>query len=63
MPMYKYKCKACNHELELIQSIKEGDEYQATVKECPKCGAPEWHRLISLGSFQLQGGGWYRDGY
>ena len=43
--------------------MKEGDEYQATVKECPKCTAPEWHRLISLGSFKLQGGGWFRDGY
>ena len=63
MPIYRYKCKACDHELELIQSMKEGEEYQATVKECPKCTASEWHRLISLGSFQLKGGNWFKDGY
>jgi len=63
MPIYRYKCKFCKHEVELIQSMEEGERYQAQVKECPQCAAPEWHRLISLGSFKLQGGGWFRDGY
>lgn len=63
MPIYRYKCEVCDHELELIQSMKEGEEYQATVKECPKCTAPKWRRLISNTSFKLQGGGWFRDDY
>lgn len=63
MPIYRYKCGSCKHEEELIQSISEGDGYLDSKPRCPKCDAPKWHRLISLGSFQLQGKRWYRDGY
>lgn len=63
MPIYRYRCDTCSHEAELVQSIKEGDEYLESRPKCPKCDAQTWTRLISLGSFQLQGKGWYRDGY
>lgn len=63
MPIYRYRCDSCKHEVELIQSMQEGDDYLTTKPKCPKCNAPEWHRLISLGSFRLQGGGWFKDGY
>lgn len=63
MPIYRYKCENCNHELELIQSISEGDEYLAAEPSCPKCEDGKLGRIISLGSFQLNGRGWYRDGY
>lgn len=63
MPIYRYKCDQCKYEEELIQSMQEGEQYLRDEPKCPKCDASEWHRLISLGSFRLQGGGWFRDGY
>ncbi|MBI1920735.1 MAG: zinc ribbon domain-containing protein [Geobacter sp.] len=57
MPMYEYRCTACNHEFELRQKFSD-----PPAKECPKCaGAVE--KLISSASFALKGGGWYDQGY
>ena len=58
VPTYEYRCQSCNHEMEAFQSIKD-----APLKECPACKAPSLERLISATSFQLKGGGWYKDGY
>ena len=33
------------------------------VKVCPKCKARKVEKLISHTSFQLKGGGWYKDLY
>ncbi|HEY2748284.1 MAG TPA: zinc ribbon domain-containing protein [Polyangia bacterium] len=58
MPTYEYRCQACSHELEAFQSIKD-----APLTHCPACSAPRLERLISSTSFQLKGGGWYKDLY
>jgi putative FmdB family regulatory protein len=58
MPTYEYRCQACSHEMEAFQSIKD-----APLKECPACHAEKLERLISATSFQLKGGGWYKDLY
>jgi putative FmdB family regulatory protein len=56
---YEYLCKACNHQWEAEQSIKE-----APLKICPSCGAEQAQRQISRsGGFILKGGGWYSDLY
>jgi putative FmdB family regulatory protein len=56
---YEYLCKACNHQWEADQSIKE-----APLKICPRCGAEQAQRQISRsGGFILKGGGWYSDLY
>jgi putative FmdB family regulatory protein len=56
---YEYLCKACNHQWEADQSIKE-----APLKICPHCGAEQAQRQISRsGGFILKGGGWYSDLY
>jgi len=57
MPIYEYQCEKCNKVHEFWQKISD-----APVLECPDCcGA--LHKLVSLSSFQLKGGGWYVDGY
>lgn len=57
MPIYEYRCTACNHEFELRQKFSD-----PPAGECPKCaGAVE--KLISSTSFTLKGGGWYDQGY
>jgi putative FmdB family regulatory protein len=44
--------------MEAFQSIKD-----AALVECPACHQPKLERLISATSFQLKGGGWYKDLY
>ena len=31
--------------------------------DCPECEKETMKRKIGLSSFQLKGGGWYKDGY
>jgi putative FmdB family regulatory protein len=54
MPTYEYQCKNCKHELEAFQRMTED-----ALTRCPKCGKDSLSRLISGGSFQLKGTGWY----
>lgn len=56
MPRYEYRCIA-GHEFELEQSIHDPPR-----KRCSICGK-KCKRLVSLSSFHLKGGGWYKDGY
>jgi putative FmdB family regulatory protein len=58
MPTYEYGCEACGNTWEVVQRITEN-----ALKDCPACGKAEARRLISGGSFQLKGSGWYADGY
>ena len=58
MPIYEYQCKACSHELEVIQKINE-----EPLKFCPECGKPELSKLISAAGFRLKGGGWYETDF
>jgi putative FmdB family regulatory protein len=44
--------------MEAFQSIKD-----AALVDCPVCREPRLERLISATSFQLKGGGWYKDLY
>ena len=58
MPIYEYKCDVCD------EITEEFDKITSTTKiiECPLCEQPAT-RIMSLGSFHLKGGGWYKDGY
>jgi putative FmdB family regulatory protein len=59
MPIYEYLCPDCQKEFEVEQKMKD-----LPVKICPECGKENVKRQISGGtSFQLLGGGWYREGY
>lgn len=56
---YEYCCLNCDHTWE--HEAKITDE---PLKVCPKCGQETAKRLVSGGQgFQLQGNGWFKDGY
>jgi putative FmdB family regulatory protein len=57
VPLYEYRCKACGHQFEKIQSFSAPEE-----KECPVCKG-EVERLISAPAIQFKGAGWYVNDY
>ncbi|MDD9816648.1 MAG: zinc ribbon domain-containing protein [Gammaproteobacteria bacterium] len=54
MPIYEYRCDACDHFLEALQKMSD-----APLVQCPECGRPGLRKLISASSFRLKGTGWY----
>ena len=57
MPVYEYKCSACERVFEVQQKISD-----APLTICSECGG-EVKKLVSASAFHLKGGGWYADGY
>ncbi len=54
MPTYDYKCKKCEHEFELFQSMTD-----EPIKKCPECNG-EVERLIGTGGGLIfKGSGFY----
>lgn len=58
MPRYEYRCTRCGQVREVTQRITE-DPIAGMVCGC----GGRMSRIISNSSFQLKGGGWYKDGY
>lgn len=59
MPLFEYRCDACHHLEEVLQ--KHGEP---PPEACPACQAVGvMQKAISLTSFHLKGGGWYKDLY
>jgi putative FmdB family regulatory protein len=60
MPIYEYKCQSedCAEVQEKLRKIAEADD----PLPCERCGS-QTKRMVSQASFQLKGGGWYKDGY
>ena len=58
MPIYEYRCESCEHRLEKLQKISEGD-----LVDCPECERPALKRLVSAAAFRLKGGGWYETDF
>lgn len=58
MPIYEYKCTACEHEFEAIQ--KFSDE---PLLVCPGCNEEALKKKISAAAFRLKGGGWYETDF
>lgn len=57
MPIYEYACQKCAKTVEVFQKVN-----QRGPKACEKCGG-KVARVLSHTSFQLKGGGWYKDLY
>jgi putative FmdB family regulatory protein len=58
MPLYSYHCVKCDEVYENIRTIEQRD-----IKlVCPICN-DHCYRIMDISSFQLKGGGWYKDGY
>ncbi len=59
MPTYDYVCDACEHELELFQSITA-----APKRKCPACGRMKLRRRIGPGAaIVFKGSGFYKTDY
>ena len=59
MPTYEYLCGACDHRLELFQSMTERPK-----KKCPACGKLQLQRQIGTGGGILfKGSGFYQTDY
>jgi putative FmdB family regulatory protein len=58
MPLYEYLCDACGHRFEKIQKFSD-----PLIEQCPKCGKPQVHKLVSSPAIQFKGTGWYITDY
>ena len=58
MPIYEYRCEACQHELEALQKLSD-----EPLQICPKCNAPTLRKQVSAAGFRLKGGGWYETDF
>ena len=58
MPIYEYRCESCEHRLEKLQKMSEGD-----LLDCPECKRPALKRLVSAAAFRFKGGGWYETDF
>jgi len=58
MPIYEYRCQACQHELEKLQKMTDDP-----LIDCPACGRPALTKLVSAAGFRLKGGGWYETDF
>ncbi len=58
MPIYEYRCEACEHQLEALQKLSD-----EPLRECPSCKKQELKKLISAAGFRLKGGGWYETDF
>src|ERR1700686_483014 len=57
MPIYEFVCEACGRLVERLQKLTD-----PPPDACPECGG-KMAKIMSRNSFQLKGGGWYRDLY
>jgi putative FmdB family regulatory protein len=58
VPIYEYRCESCDHKLEKLQKMSEGD-----LVYCPECERPALKRLVSAAAFRLKGSGWYETDF
>lgn len=60
MPIYSWKCGDCEEITEVDRRMKDYDN----PVTCESCGSEKTTRQISTGTtFNLEGGGWFKDGY
>ena len=57
MPIYEFVCEACGRIVERLQKVSD-----PPPDACPECGG-KMAKIMSRNSFQLKGGGWYKDLY
>ncbi len=57
MPIYEFVCESCGRLVERLQKLSD-----PPPDACPECGG-KMAKIMSRNSFQLKGGGWYKDLY
>ena len=59
MPLFEYRCSECEELVEVLEGAND-----EPLEDCRKCGSTSsMEKIVSLSSFALKGGGWYKDGY
>ena len=58
MPLYEYRCDACEHQFEVIQRFSDDP-----ISVCPACGSGPVVKLLSSPAIQFKGSGWYITDY
>jgi putative FmdB family regulatory protein len=58
MPLYEYRCEACEHQFEIIQKFSDDP-----ISVCPSCGQGPVVKLLSSPAIQFKGSGWYITDY
>ncbi|MFO1314294.1 MAG: zinc ribbon domain-containing protein [Burkholderiales bacterium] len=58
MPIYEYRCSACDHKFEALQKFSD-----APLVTCPVCAQDALAKLVSAAGFQLKGSGWYQTDF
>lgn len=54
MPIYVYRCSACDFEEEYLQKVSA-----PLLTVCPKCSQATFNKKLTAAGFQLKGSGWY----
>lgn len=57
MPIYEYRCTACQHTFEVMQKFSD-----PPVKKCPACKG-KVEKLLSAPGLLFKGSGWYVTDY
>jgi putative FmdB family regulatory protein len=57
MPLYVFKCRHCDHQIEVLQ------KYTEPAPACCKCKSETMDRQVARTTFKLNGQGWAVDGY
>jgi putative FmdB family regulatory protein len=57
VPIYEFVCENCGRIVERLQKVTD-----PPPDACPECGG-KMAKIMSRNSFQLKGGGWYKDLY
>ena len=57
MPMYEYRCSACNLQYELRQKFSD-----PPASQCPHCGG-KVDKMISATAFSIKREGWSNSSY
>ena len=56
MPTYEYRCKACSHQLEIVQAFTDD-----ALTTCPSCGAEELRKVFGSVGISFKGSGFYKN--
>jgi putative FmdB family regulatory protein len=58
MPLYEYRCGACQQRFEVIRKFSDPE-----LDVCTLCGEGPVNRLVSSPAIQFKGSGWYITDY
>jgi putative FmdB family regulatory protein len=58
MPLYEYRCDACQQRFEVIRKFSDPE-----LDVCTLCGKGPVQRLVSSPAIQFKGTGWYITDY